>query len=300
LAWINYQYQISQEAIERLVTSPIFTSSFERVSQAHGLKFPLKFSSYLDELNVLSVLSLLNFGSGYRVPLHEATGRGAWDTMRALVLSLYLGSTTGEDLLSAKGMEKISLAMVAELLRVDVHVERPHETLPGVTVGELGGPLYELVKLITDVLNETGRLVAEYGYSNLGSFVLATLEEGKKAGDAELEVVLERVRGHSERLKLTNRWIDCACISRIPGHGDSGWTCYLLLQKGTVFDTCDTFTIWIDETNTVSGTGHETKPGVCRQCATNDVDALWSDRGGRGYRRGSKQGGGIHPASGGD
>lgn len=143
---------------------------------------------------MLSVLSLLNFGSGYRVPLHAATGRGAWDTMRALVLSLYLGSTSGEDdLLSAKGMKKISPATVAELLRVDVHVERPHETLPGVTVGELGGPLYELVKLITDVLNETGRLLVDYGYPNLGSFVLAALEEGKKAGDAQLEVVLERV-----------------------------------------------------------------------------------------------------------
>lgn len=175
--------------------SPIFTSSFERVSQAHGLKFPLKFSSYLDELNVLSVLSLLNFGSGYRAPLHEATGRGAWDTMRALVLSLYLGSATGEgDLLSAKGMQKISLVMVAELLRIDLHVERPHGTLPGVIMGELGGPLYELVKLITDVLNETGWLLVEYGYPNLGTFVLAALEEGKKAGDGELEVVLERVR----------------------------------------------------------------------------------------------------------
>ena len=181
--------------------SPIFTSSFERVSQARGLKFPLKFSSYLDELNVLSVLSLLNFGSGYRAPLHAATGRGAWDTMRALVLSLYLGSATGEgDLLSAKGMQKISLVMVAELLRIDLHVERPHGTLPGVTIGELGGPLHELVKLITDVLNETGRLLVEYGYPNLGSFVLAALEEGKKAGDEALEVVLE----HKAYSRVTN------------------------------------------------------------------------------------------------
>ena len=179
--------------------SPIFTTSFERVSQARGLKFPLKFSSYLDELNVLSVLSLLNFGSGYRAPLYAATGRGAWDTMRALVLSLYLGSATGEgDLLSAKGMQKISLVMVAELLRIDLHVERPHGTLPGVTIGELGGPLHELVKLITDVLNETGRLLVDYGYPNLGSFVLAALEEGKKAGDEALEVVLERVRHTAE------------------------------------------------------------------------------------------------------
>lgn len=180
---------ISQEAIERLVRSPTFTSTFERVSQGHGLKFPLNFSSHLDELNVLAVLSLLNFGSGYRTALHAETGRGAWDTMRALVLSLYLTSATGEDdFLSARGMQNIQVGQVAELLRVNVHVERQHETLAGVTIGELGGPLYELLKLISEVLNETGRLLVEYGYPNLGSFVLKRLEES-----SELEVVLEQI-----------------------------------------------------------------------------------------------------------
>ncbi|KAF8629164.1 hypothetical protein AX17_005749 [Amanita inopinata Kibby_2008] len=190
---------ISHDSIERLLTSDVFRNSFQRVSQVHGLGFPLNFTSHLDELNVLSVLSLLNFGSGYRAPLHAATGRGAWDTMKAFVFALYLGSTDGEDdPLSAKGMRSITVGKVAELLRVDIHVERSHETMPGVTVGELGGPLYELVMLITDIMNETGRLLIEYGYSNLGSFVLKALEEGRRAlsaenTEAELEVVLERV-----------------------------------------------------------------------------------------------------------
>ncbi|KAM6502386.1 hypothetical protein JOM56_002363 [Amanita muscaria] len=109
--------------------------------------------------------------------------------MRALVLSLYLTSATGEeDLLSARGMQNIQVGQVAELLRVNVHVERRHETLAGVTIGELGGPLYELLKLITEVLNETGQLLIEYGYPNLGSFVLKRLEES-----SELEVVLEQI-----------------------------------------------------------------------------------------------------------
>ncbi|KAF8626829.1 hypothetical protein AX15_004661 [Amanita polypyramis BW_CC] len=119
--------------------------------------------------------------------------------MRALVLALYLGSTAGEgDLLSARGMQNIELAKVAELLRVNVYVERRDESLPGVMIGELGGPLYELVKLITDVLNETGQLLVDYGYPNLGSFVLEALEHGRNVRsdentDAELEVVLGRI-----------------------------------------------------------------------------------------------------------
>ena len=58
--------------------------------------------------------------------------------------------------------------------------------------------MYELVKLITDTLNETGRLLTEYGYPDLGSFVLEALKEGEKAGAAhgkgpDVDVILERI-----------------------------------------------------------------------------------------------------------
>lgn len=171
------------------------------MSASHGLALPLNFSSPLAELNLLSILSLLNFGSGYRVPLHQETGRGAWDSIRAFVFSLYLtSSVAGEgDLLSAKGMENIDSGKVAELMRVNIHVERPHETIPGLTIGELGGPLYELVTLITKTLNETGNVLVRMGYPDLGSFVIEALKEGNKAKsdcsvDAQIDVVLERVR----------------------------------------------------------------------------------------------------------
>ena len=90
----------------------------------------------MSELNLLSVLSLLNFASGYRVPLHEQTGRGAWDNIRALTFSLFLSSTTETDWLSARGMQTINEQLIAEHLRLSVHVERPHESIPGVTVGD--------------------------------------------------------------------------------------------------------------------------------------------------------------------
>ncbi|KAJ7039243.1 hypothetical protein C8F04DRAFT_1320585 [Mycena alexandri] len=147
---------IEEESIKRLLLSPAFTSSFKRVSAAHGLAMPLNFPSAGAELNLLSILSLLNFGSGYRAPLHAETGHGAWDCMRAFVFSLYITSSADEhDLLSARGIQNISEAKVAELMRVNVHTEKPHETLEHVTIGELRGPMYDLVKLVTGVLNET-------------------------------------------------------------------------------------------------------------------------------------------------
>lgn len=190
---------IYQESVKRLLLSPTFTSSFKRVSAVHGLSLPLNFTSRLDELNCLAILSLLNFGSGYRIPLHAGSGRGAWDSIRALVFSLYItSSSNGEDLLSAKGIQVIEATHVAELMRLNVHVERTHESIPGVSIGELGGPLYEFVSLITATLNKTGERLVQMGYSSLGGFVAEALKESSKAKpdsdeNARLEVVLERL-----------------------------------------------------------------------------------------------------------
>ncbi|GAW10662.1 hypothetical protein LENED_012954 [Lentinula edodes] len=185
---------ISQPAIERLLKSPVFLTSFQRVSAQHGLALPLKFSSPLDELNVISILSLLNFGSGYRIPLHTETGRGAWDNIRLLVFSIFIGGS-GEDLLSAKGMQQLNEAKVAELMRINVYIEKPHTEIPGVTVGELGGPLYELVMLISHVLVETGQLLEEAGYPSLGAFVVEALKEGARVTKqtSDVQVVLDRL-----------------------------------------------------------------------------------------------------------
>jgi hypothetical protein len=196
---VFYFPQVTSDVIERLLRSAAFTSSFKRVSVVHGLNLPLKFDSSLEELNLISVLSILNFASGYRVPLHRHLQRGAWDTIRAFVFSLYITSSSDENLLSSQGMLSIRMTKVAELMGVSLHTEKPHENLPGVIVGELGGPLYDLVKLVTEVLNETGAILHSGGYQNLGSFVLEALKEGarvqesQKSATAGLEISLERV-----------------------------------------------------------------------------------------------------------
>lgn len=175
--------QVTDDAVKRLLFSPSFCHTFKRASSNHGLHFPLKFPSVLSELNFLSVLCLLNFASGYRVPLHEQTGRGAWDNIRALAFGMYLSSATDQgDLLTAKGMRTITPQQIAELMSVKIYVERSHETLPGVTVGELGGHVYDLVKLISATLNETGEILERSGMPDLGSFVLRSLTSKRSGG----------------------------------------------------------------------------------------------------------------------
>ena len=186
-----------------MLLSPAFTETYRRISPiSHGLALPLNFPSPLSELNLLSILSLLNIASGYRVALHQETGRGAWDSIRAFVLGLYLGSATdGEgDLLSARGMQTLSEAKIAELLGVSLHTEEQHESIQGLTIGQIGGPGWELVQLLKTLLTETGKDLVNGGYPNLGSFVAEALKEGENASRERsdpaiaADVVLERVR----------------------------------------------------------------------------------------------------------
>lgn len=201
------------------------------------MALPLSFPSTLAELNVLSILSLLNFASGYRVPLHEATGRGAFDTIRALVFSIYISSDTEGDLLSATGMQNIEAGKIAELMNVTnkIHQEKPHKDLPAVMVGELGGPIWEVVQFITKVLRETGDVLVKGGYPNLGAFVLEALKEGEKTRlqaaptdvDPECDVILERVcYSFIFSIEDVFTWdlIACTRYPCIPRYGYCGWT----------------------------------------------------------------------------
>jgi hypothetical protein len=125
-------------------------------------------------------------------------------------MSIYLSSTTEGDYLSAKGMVLLDHQKVADFMGVlnALHVEKAHESIPGLTVGELGGPVYDLVQLVTKIMNETGRILQEGGYPDLGSFVLEALQQAK--GDSQ--VVLQRVCNLHEirQLQHLSRFLKCS------------------------------------------------------------------------------------------
>lgn len=144
-------------------------------------------------------------------------------------------------------MQSISMTKVAELMGVNLHVETPHEGLPGVTIGVLGGPLYELVILLTKVLNETGAILITGGYPNLGSFVLDAFKEGARVQSSQgvesgLEAVLERVSdlldGRSfDAPTLISSNTARESLPRLPGHGHGRGTACVAYLTANAFHT---------------------------------------------------------------
>ncbi|KAJ7072426.1 hypothetical protein C8F01DRAFT_1103966, partial [Mycena amicta] len=197
---------VNEAAIARLVASSAFQSSFDRLAAADNMAMPLLFPSAAAELCFFGLLAILNFGSGFRVPLHKATGgRGASNTMKALALGMYISD---EGLMTAHGMQNISQAKIAELMNVKLHIERPHETLP-VVVGELGGPMYDLVKLVTGTLNETGDILVNKGYSDLGVFIAQVLQTAQTNVDVILEHLVRTFPAFQDMAVVDGQQIFC-------------------------------------------------------------------------------------------
>ncbi|BGP02784.1 Queuosine salvage protein [Rhodotorula toruloides] len=150
--------------------------------EKHGVRLPLVFDSVEEELNVLGTLALLNFLSGYRHALHRLTGRGAFSTMEMLVLSAYISSSDNPDssILSARGMRQATVAQLADLARIETHVEKAHPTLgSAVKVGEKDEEAFEILGLLAGVLKETSEVLDRLGNRSIGAWLL------EKLGDAE-------------------------------------------------------------------------------------------------------------------
>ena len=122
-------------------------------------------------------MELLNFSSGYRVELKRLTGRGAFDTIRSLILSLHISQSD----LSARGLEMITVHDVVEMGQIPVSEDVEHETMVGVTVNQRT-KLVRMVEGIVHVLNETGEVLRGGGYQNLGAFMLDCAKRSKVEG----------------------------------------------------------------------------------------------------------------------
>jgi hypothetical protein len=64
--------------------------------------------------------------------LHKATGDGAYQNIIKILVGLFI---TGEDKLTSRGLSELTAEEIAGILGVSLFSEKPHESLPGVTVG---------------------------------------------------------------------------------------------------------------------------------------------------------------------
>ena len=128
---------------------------------------PLKFDNLIQEVNLIALIQLLNFGSGYRVELKRLTNRGAFDTIRALVISFHISQMD----LSAKGLERVTIDEIANMAQLPLTEDVNHPDLEGVQIGQRT-KLARMVEAIVQVLNNTGEILKLGGYQSLGTFVI--------------------------------------------------------------------------------------------------------------------------------
>ncbi|WFD29090.1 hypothetical protein MSPP1_000095 [Malassezia sp. CBS 17886] len=195
--------RISEEAVDAFLAS-LDRGAFAEHAAQHGLAFPLRFDTFAEEVNFIAVLSLLNALSGYRNDFHQATGHGVFDSIRRLLLGLYLTpADDGVPPLSAKGLQGVRAASLAQILGVSTHTESQHPTLPFVTVGTVGGPLQEPLELLATMCNDAGKFLDAHGKKDLGTYVLDAFADALAAAPEHIDSVL------------------LGAIAQVPGFNDS-------------------------------------------------------------------------------
>ncbi|KAJ9093698.1 hypothetical protein QFC21_006294 [Naganishia friedmannii] len=196
-------------------------TTFDRLKSSHGVSFPLTFPTVQSEINFLAVLALLNTLSAYRAPFHASTGQGAYQNVIKLLFGLYISSNDqeGTGLLSARGLETLDAQTISSIWGVSTFEEKPHPDLPGVTVGTQGGVMHEIVQMVVQVCNETGRILREEGWKDLGEFVASVLEEAEGMEEAEMadwvvqkvsSAVMRAVKQRERDDKVKMRRASCA------------------------------------------------------------------------------------------
>ncbi|KAI8890244.1 hypothetical protein K501DRAFT_206870 [Backusella circina FSU 941] len=172
--------KISESGIQQFLQG-LDKLQYDELSIDTPMKMPLKFDSVEEEVNFIATIDLLNFGSGYRRPLHEMIDRGAFDTIRFGVMSFHIGGTP----MDAECYKNMSLFQVSEIFQIPLTRDVPHEKLDFVTVAE-PTELRPFAIGITSVLNSTGEFLVSKGYKNLAEFLMDKNYDGQRPTAHEL------------------------------------------------------------------------------------------------------------------
>ncbi|TMW67174.1 hypothetical protein Poli38472_012290 [Pythium oligandrum] len=135
---------------------------------AQPQRFPLNFKSLQDEINFLTLYSLLNFGSGFRKDLHKYCDRGAAETILFGLLGMYIDVPR----LDAEFMAKISIDVLANYFSLPL--DRDEELSTGIYISK-PGPLRPFAEMLHNVFTECGQKLQEKNLEDFGAFVLANL-----------------------------------------------------------------------------------------------------------------------------
>ncbi|KAI9466528.1 hypothetical protein BX667DRAFT_504387 [Coemansia mojavensis] len=171
---------INNEGIRNYVNRFDYDKFVKYVKQVNGWthKLPLVFDNMAQELNLIALLDLLQFGSGYRKELHTATGRGASDTIRFGCISMHISQT----LIDAKGLQALTLGDISQHFDIPLFGDEcPMAQGSSAVMVSQASELRPLAECILGCLQDTGKRLELGGYSSLADFIIKMCTEKPSA-----------------------------------------------------------------------------------------------------------------------
>jgi len=151
-------------------------------------RLPLQFDSLEAEVNLLVLMHLLSFGSGYEAMLQEACRMGWQECMQFGVLGMYISGNR----LDAEFLARFSDLQVNNFFRIPTHQDVPSEMHPAIQISQ-PGPLMPLARAIRQQLQQLGEALGEAGCTSAGEFVIAKLEEGAGSGAPSAAALVQQL-----------------------------------------------------------------------------------------------------------
>jgi hypothetical protein len=130
---------------------------------SHYMETPLDFPDEKSEVNFHIVLHLLNFGHGYRHPLHDLRDAGAWQTMKSGVEELQRRSDTG--IITAQTLTELSREGIIDAFDLGIRAQE------GKRNADTTIELNPLVDMIAAVAHDSGSRLLDIGFPDFASFV---------------------------------------------------------------------------------------------------------------------------------
>ncbi|KAG0370800.1 hypothetical protein BC939DRAFT_476203 [Gamsiella multidivaricata] len=175
--------KVERDAITRFLTN-LTQESWSKHSIANGMSFPLRFESLEQEVNILSLIDILNTGHGFRKELHEDSDRGAFETIVFGAMSFHISNTPT----TAVRLSKLTAWEVGSHFGITMQKDMPSE-LEHVTLSK-PSVASKLAGQIQGVLNETGRILQEKGFETLGAFVIDAAKRAQGSGEKFAEILI--------------------------------------------------------------------------------------------------------------
>lgn len=147
----------------------------DAIAQPERLITPLNFSSIDQEIEFYVLYGLMQFGSGWRLVLHEHCGRGASETILYGLMNLVISNRN----IDAQMLVSLSLHDVAELFGIPIKVEKPISAGSSAITQIVDSDLRPFVETLLKVLNTAGQKLLQRQCSGFASFVRRSISDAK-------------------------------------------------------------------------------------------------------------------------